>query len=104
MAKSAFEIQMDYRNAIRQADSLSEIARELKTTADSGLQDCMSEISGSWTGDNATGYVKKCSLLKDKIIRSSEKLQKTADAIRKIAKNTYDMEMRALEIMKRREY
>nr|WP_295283093.1 hypothetical protein [uncultured Blautia sp.] len=104
MAKSAFEIQMDYRNAIRQVDSLSEIARELKTTADSGLQDCMSEISGSWTGDNATGYVKKCSLLKDKIIRSSEKLQKTADAIRKIAKNTYDMEMRALEIMQRREY
>ena len=38
MARSAFEIQMDYRNAIRQADSLSEIARELKNTANSGLQ------------------------------------------------------------------
>lgn len=104
MAKSAFEIQMDYRNAIKQADSLSEIARELKVTADSGLQECVSEISGSWTGDNASNYIKKCNLLKEKIVYSSDKLQKTASAIRKIAKNTYDMEMRALEIMRRREY
>lgn len=104
MAKSAFEIQMDYRNAIKQADSLSEIARELKANADSDLQECIAEISGNWTGDNASDYVKKCNLLKEKIVHSSDKLLKTANAIRRIAKNTYDMEMRALEIMIRREY
>lgn len=104
MGKSAFEIRMDYRNAVSQAESLSEIAKELKATADSGLSDCMSEISGSWTGSNADGYIKKCDLLREKILHSSDKLQRTAEAIRKIAKNTYDMEMRALEIMKTREY
>ena len=104
MARSAFEIQMDYQNAIKQANSLSEIARELKTTADSSFQECMSEISSSWTGENADSYVKKCGLLKEKISKSSDKLQKTADAIRKIARNTYQMEMSALEIMRRREY
>ncbi len=104
MARSAFEIQMDYRNAIRQADSLSEIARDLKTTANSGLQDCMAQISTNWTGDNSRAYTQKCTTLKTNIVRSADKLQKTAEAIRRIAKNTYDTEMNALSIMQRREY
>ena len=104
MAKSLYQIQMDYNNAVRQANSLIEIANDLRRTANSGLQDCVSQISGSWTGTNAKAYVGKCDALKEKILQSASKLQRTAEVIKQIAKSTYDAEMRAREIMLRREY
>ena len=38
MAKSLYQIQMDYNNAVRQANSLIEIANDLRRTANSGLR------------------------------------------------------------------
>ena len=104
MAKSLYQIQMDYKNVVRQADSLMEIANELKRTANSGLQDCISQISGNWTGANATAYIGKCNSLQKKILQSAAKLQRTAEVIKKVAKNTYDAEMRARDIMTVRTY
>lgn len=104
MAKSLYQIQMDYTNAVRQADSLLEIADELKRTANSGLQDCISQISGNWTGTNATVYIDKCNSLQSKILQSSNKLQRTAEVIKKVAKNTYNAEMQARDIMTVRTY
>lgn len=104
MAKSASEIRMDYKNAIRQAESLEEIAKELRNTANRDFQDCISEISYNWTGDNSTAYVSKCNKLKSKIIKTSDQLDRTATTIRKIAKSIYDAEMNALQIAKIRKY
>ena len=104
MAKSAFEIRMDYDRAVRQANSLDEIARDLKKTAERELQDCMSQISCNWTGTNSTAYIRKCDMLKSNIVRTAGNLSRTADTIRRIAKNTYDAEMRALEIARLRKY
>ena len=104
MAKSAFEIRMDYENAIRQANSLDQIARDLKNTANKDLQDCVSEISRNWTGSNSNAYIRKCDILKSNIVRTAENLSKTADIIRKIAKNTYDAEMNALRLAELRRY
>lgn len=104
MGKSALEIKLDYNNAIRQADSLSQIARELKNTANRELQDCVSEISHNWTGSNSNAYVNKCNTLKANIIKTSDKLERTADTIRRIAKNTYDAEMNALRLALSRKY
>ena len=104
MAKSGFEIRMDYKNAIRQADSLTEVARELRRTADNDLQYCVAEISNNWTGDNSTAYVNKCNMLKSNILKTADRLEKTAVTIRKIAKNTYDAEMKALQLATVRKY
>jgi uncharacterized protein YukE len=104
MAKSAFEIQMNYNNAIRQAASLEQIAKQLKNLANKDMQDCVSEISHNWTGSNSNAYARKCNLLKEKIIKTAEKLEKTAETIRRIAKNTYDAEMRALRLALIRKY
>lgn len=104
MAKSAYQIRMDYNNAVKLADSLMELASELRKNANSDLQDCISQISGNWTGTSATAYIGKCNTLKDKVLQSADKLQRTAEVIKKIAKNTYDTEMRALTIMQLREY
>ena len=104
MAKSSFQIRMNYHRAIQQADSLLEVASELQRNADSDFQDCISQISGSWTGDSAAAYLRKCDLLRERILLSAKQLRKTAEAIKQIAKRTYDAEMRALRIMQQREY
>lgn len=104
MAKSAFEIRMDYHNAIRQADLLEQVANELENTANKDLQDCVSEISYNWTGSNADAYIGKCNSLRENILKTSETLEKTSETIRKISRNTYDAEMRALDLAQVRKY
>ena len=104
MGKSAYEIRMDYNDAIRQADSLNQVARELQKLANRSLQDCVSDISHNWTGSNSVAYVRKCNLLKSNVLKTSDNLNRTADTIRRIAKNTYDAEMRALRLAQLRKY
>lgn len=104
MGKSAFEIRMDYDRAVRQANSLDQIARDMKNTANRDFQDCMSQISRSWTGTNSTAYVNKCRQLKTNMVSTADSLIKTAEAIRTIAKNTYNAEMQALEVARERKY
>lgn len=104
MAKNAFEIHMDYNRAIRQADLLERTANEMRNSAEDELQDCMSEISYNWAGENADAYLAKCSQLRASIVNTAHKLETTAETIRKIARNTYNAEMRALELAKTRKY
>ncbi|MCD7884786.1 MAG: WXG100 family type VII secretion target [Lachnospiraceae bacterium] len=104
MAKSALEIRMDYNKAKKQADSLSEIATQLRNAANGDLQDCISQISASWTGTNSTAYQAKCRTLKSNILTTAGKLDQTAATIRTIAKNTYNAEMAALKIAQLRAY
>lgn len=104
MAKSSFEIRMDYNRAIAQAKSLEQIAEEMRSSADNDMQDCISQISYNWTGNNAKAYIEKCEKLKESVKKTAAKLEKTANTIRRIAKNTYDAEMRALELAKIRKY
>lgn len=104
MGKSAYEIRMDYNDAIRQADSLDQVAREMQKLANRNLQDCVSDISHSWTGNNSAAYIRKCNILKSNVLKTSDNLNRTADTIRRIAKNTYDAEMRALRLAMLRKY
>lgn len=104
MAKTAYQIQMDFTNAIRQADSLAQTANELRNTASRDFQDCISEISHNWTGSNSTAYISKCRSLQEKISKTADKLDRTADTIKKIARNIYDAEMNALRIAQTRKY
>jgi uncharacterized protein YukE len=104
MAKNALEIQMNYQAAIRQADSLKSVARELKKLAENDLGDCISELSYNWTGSNETAYTRKCSQLKSNLITMAEKLDRTSSTIRSIAKNTYHAEMKALALAQARSY
>lgn len=104
MAKNALEIHMNYSRAIQQANLLERTANEMRCSAEEQLQDCMSEISYNWTGENADAYLAKCNQLKESILNTSHKLETTAETIRKIARNTYSAEMRALELAKTRKY
>lgn len=104
MAKTSFEIQMDYNRAIAQANSLEQVAEQLKNSAEQDFQDCITEISYNWTGENARAYIEKCNTLKQSIETTARSLKKTAATIQKIAKNTYSAEMKALRLAQERKY
>lgn len=98
MAKSLYSIQMDFKKANDCAAKLDEIARELKNLENSEFQIEINNIAANWKGGNANDYVEKCNQLKSKLLKTSNQIYRTADTIRKVAKNTYDAEKRAYEI------
>lgn len=102
--KSLKAIEFDFRQAIRRAEELEQVAVEMKKLADEELASSLQSLSTAWKGEAASAYLSKGSRLKDKILKSSNDLNKTARTIRKIAKRTYDAEMKAYRIASEREY
>lgn len=98
--RTAFEIRMDYRRALNQAEELERVARDLRRTATNDLQDCISDISHNWTGENSSAYIKKCNTLKTNIEKTARKIEKTAGTIRTVAQTTYHAEMAALNLLR----
>lgn len=102
--KSLLSIEFDFRQAIKRAEELEEIAAEMKKLADEDLETSLQSLSIAWKGEAASAYLVKGTRLKDKILKSSKDLKKTATTIRSIAKRTYDAEMTAYRIAMERNY
>lgn len=102
--KSLLSIEFDFRQAVRRAEELEEIAGDLKKMADEDLASSLQSLSTAWKGEAANVYFTKGFGLKDKILKSSRDLKKTATAIRNVAKRTYDAEMTAYRIAMERSY
>lgn len=104
MAKTAYAIRMDFQNANRQAEKLEDIAKKIEQTAKNDLMGCMQGVSNNWKSDSATTYCRKGREVANQLQSLATSLQKTATSVRTIARNTYDAEMRALELAKKRRY
>lgn len=104
MAKSIYEIEMNFAKAKRQADDLDNVARKIENMLNNEYEPCMNGISANWKGENANAYIKKGNALKTKIEKSASNLKKVANTIRVIAKNTYDAEKAAYELALARTY
>lgn len=103
MAKSRFSIIMDYFNALHQAELLDKAADKLRSSAT--LADgYINYLRSAWTGDNAAVYINKLQILKDNLSKQEKNLKLIAETVRRIAKRTYDTEMRSLEISRKRTY
>jgi WXG100 family type VII secretion target len=100
MAKTAFTIQMDFAKAMRQADKLDEIAQNISQAGKTDLVDCMQKVGEDWKSDTSTAYQKKGKEVAEHLVKISNNLTKTAQAVRQIAKTTYEAEMTALELAK----
>ena len=95
---------MDDTRAVNQAASLEQIAGDLDSISGTQLQNSLNQISSNWKGENSAVYVNKGRAVQSKITSTARELRKAADAIRRMAKNTYDSEMRAIQIAKDRTY
>lgn len=103
MARSLGAIRMDFAKALRQAGQLEDVSRDMKTLACSRMEETLQNLSQNWTGENSAKYIGKGKQLEENIERTSEALYEAAQAIREIAQNVYEAEMRAWEIAHNRD-
>jgi len=98
MVKDSQTIYLDYEKAMNQVKALYGLEEQLKGLHDRDLADCIEGIGAHWKGDNATAYLKKAGELSNKLGTTAENIGTIADAIKRIAWNTYQAEMRAIEL------
>ena len=96
-------IQINFKNAYRQAEQLERLAQELSRIAGSQLSGTLQSVAGSWKGDSANLFLQKGNTLMSQISASAQALRETASGTQTIARNTYNAEMRALELAQIRE-
>lgn len=59
-------------------------------------------LSNEWTGDSATAFRSKGEALGKELLETAKLMENTARAIRKTAKNIYDAERAAIDIIEAR--
>lgn len=103
MGKTFLSIRMDYMKAMAQAKQLDTLAEELAA--------CLREAQGSrarviagWKGEDVNAYLAKLDAAIERLTRYRKNVIGISETVRRIAKRTYDSEMRALEISQQRSY
>ena len=99
---SAHSIQMHYRDTLRKADRLEELAAELLKVAGTELADVEQQTSAMWRGAGCDRYHTKHAQMADLAKKHARQLRDAAKALRSSAERLYKVEMMALEIFRRR--
>lgn len=99
-----YQIECNYRLALKRADELSETARNIMKVSENISNDVMAGLEADWHGNSATDYKRKLNLFSTKVECEAKKLENIANTIRRVAKRTYDTEMQSLEISRKRTY
>ena len=100
--KTEYQIYMDYKKTLQQAEHLARIGKELTRAADQTAAGILSASGSAWKGEAAGRFRLKGKNLQKKIRRSGTELCGAADVIRRTAANLYRAEMQALEIARTR--
>ena len=98
------EILFNYRQAIRQADRLDEIAGKINKLSTDRMEETLSGLTAAWQSDSSPQYYSKFHQIQEDICTHAENLRKVADTIRTTAEEVKRAELRALEIARRRNY
>ena len=99
-----YQIECNYRLALKRADELSETARNIMKVSENISNDVMAGLEADWHGNSATDYKRKLNLFSAKVECEAKKLENIANTIRRVAKRTYDTETQSLEISRKRTY
>ena len=94
--KTQWEIQMDFQNAMTQAQHLDGIADNIEYNVLRRLDQADAQIQVSWKGDNAQRYRSKQLQLRQNTAKTVAELRTIAGEIRSIAQSFYNTEMAAL--------
>ncbi|MCD7746719.1 MAG: WXG100 family type VII secretion target [Lachnospiraceae bacterium] len=95
-AKTLVSIQIDFSKTKKQADRLEALAKQLETLAGSNLENSLSTIGASWTGESADEYLSKGRQLEEQLKKCASNLRSIAEIIRRTAQVTYNAERQAL--------
>lgn len=92
MASEA-SIQFNYEQAIGQAKKLEQLADELKTLANTNLDNTLSELSSNWSGESASAFLSKAEKAKSDILSNVKQLYDAASVVRESAENLRKAEL-----------
>lgn len=101
--KTRSQIQLNYRQAMNQADRLDAIAANVERIAGQDMESSMRKLSNGWKGENASAFLMKESVLQGEISRTAKNIRSIATDIRTVARLVYHAEMEAVQIAERRE-
>lgn len=91
-------IQLNYTQAMEQAEQLSKLADEMKDLSEEEVERLITELGSCWEGENAVAYIAKVEVLKKNLEKTAEDIKKTATTIQEMATNIYNAEMEAEKI------
>ena len=98
------KLKINFEKALKQAEELENIAKEIENVAKVDLEDSFNSISRNWTGENSNNYIKKGAKVKEDIKKTAKNLKETAEAIREIVRRDNVAEEAAERIAQERSY
>ena len=100
---TTFQIEMDYRVAMGQAEHLEDAARKVRDQIQD-LRHSEGSVRASWQGEDAEWYISKMCKTERDLLIMEKKLRRAAEVTRSVAKSIYMAEKRAIEIANMRGY
>ena len=82
------QINIQYRDAMRRADRLEELANRLSRRAAVEIENLSNDISQQWEGDEAVLFLKKAAIIESDISKTVKNIRECASTIRRIAKQS----------------
>ena len=82
------QINIQYRDAIRRADRLDELANRLSRRAAVEIENLSNDISKQWEGEEAVLFLKKAAIIESDISKTVKNIRECASTIRRIAKQS----------------
>ena len=96
--KSAYQIFMDFQAAEAVVRELRLIAKSARELATEDLNSALNGIGNSWKGENSEEYLRKARAITQNVTKTAANIEKIADTVERVAKNTYEAEMEARRI------
>jgi len=97
--KSKYEIEMDFSEAISQAEELEDISMGLSRIATTSIPGTLDILAVAWKGENASNYLTKGGNLASDILNVADKLTRAADEIKSAANTVYRAEIAAINCL-----
>lgn len=98
------EILFNYRQAIRQAEKLDELADKIERLAVEKIGNTVGSLRNNWNSDNSHRYYSKVGQVQNDIKGNARNIRRVASSIRTTAESIKRAELRALEIARQRAY
>lgn len=95
---SLSEIYFNYNQAIKQANKLESVAKDLRKASDRTMEDILNNVNSAWKSDSTPLYLKKGQKVEGDIRTTAGNLDNIAQAIRTIAERIREAELEAWRI------
>lgn len=98
------QIIFNYERAMKQADKLDSIAKEVDRLANTSLPNTLGLLRTAWLSDNSPQFCSKVEKVREDIHGEASDIRKAAQSIRTIANAIKKAELSALAIAQERSY